>query len=267
MLSRFISAAVLTSLSFYALAAQESCFVYAETYYEQVYCEIKQKSPDTVLPSFIDFKKNTPRMQAMLLKRKAESLGIKIKMPAGLSKKSGSKKAIGGAVNIAADQPASHAQMITECRLTGALIACRNGRFFLTGNKKNGALPDSALRDENRLKLSNFQGDERDERALRVFLTEQYTRYLEKMLEIGLGGATMSFTKFYLLFEDIEAKGADFSARFETMYQFLKKDKANMFVGEAADPISGLSIDDCARLTDKMFVCDNQRRNSIYLKQ
>lgn len=266
MLCRIVSAAVLTILSFYALAAQESCFVYAETYYEQVYCEIKQKAPATVLPSFIDFKKNNPRMQAMLLKRKAEALGIAMKMPADSSKKGSANKVNISSTGLAADQPASHAQMITECRLAGALITCGNGRFLLAGNKKNGAISASALQDQNRLKLSNFDGDESDERALRLFLTEQYTRYLEKMLEIGLGGATMSFTKFYLLFEDMSDKGADFSARFETMYQFLKKDKANMFVSEGVNPIAGLTIDDCARLTDKMFVCDNQRRNTIYIK-
>lgn len=267
MLRRIVTAAILTILSFTALAVQESCFVYAETYYEQVYCEIKQKAPATVLPSFIDFKKNNPRMQAMLLKRKAEALGITMKMPADSSKKSSANKVSISPASLAEEQPASHAQMITECRLAGALITCGNGSFLLTGNKKNGAISDSALKDQNRLKLSNFQGDESDERALRLFLTEQYTHYLEKMLEIGLGGATMSFTKFYLLFEDMSDKGADFSARFETMFQFLKKDKANMFVSEAADPISGLTMDDCARLTDKMFACDNRRRNTIYLKQ
>ena len=267
MLTRLVGATIVALLPLSAFAEQESCFVYAETYYEQLYCEIKEKAPQTVLPSFIDFKKNEPRMQAMLLKRKAESLGIEIKMPEASAKKSSTKKSEAGFASPTVDQPASHVQMVADCHLSESLIACRDGQFLLTGNKKNSALPVSALQDENQLKLSNFQGDDGDERALRLFLTAQYARYLEKMLEIGLGGATMCFTKFYLLFEDMSDKGADFSARFETMYRFLKKDKANIFVSEATDPISGLTIDDCARLTHKMFVCDNQRRNTIYIKQ
>ena len=250
-----------------AFASQTSCFAFAETYYEQVYCEIRQKSPETVLPAFLDFKNNDARMQAMLLKRKAEALGIPLKIPASTSGKKTAAKSIKNTIERPVDQSASAAQTAMACQYKNAHIECRDGRFLLAGNRRNSDIPSTALQDQNRLKLDNYGGNRNDTQQLTLFLTRQYVHYLEKMVEIGLGGATMSFTKFYALFEDISDKGADFSARFETMYEFLKKDKASMFVSVAADPIAGLTINECARLTNAMFVCDNKRRNAIYLKQ
>ena len=83
-----------------AFASQTSCFAFAETYYEQVYCEIRQKSPETVLPAFLDFKNNDARMQAMLLKRKAEALGIPLKIPASTSGKKTAAKSIKNTIEL-----------------------------------------------------------------------------------------------------------------------------------------------------------------------
>ena len=253
--------------AFEARASQTSCFAYAETYYEQVYCEIKQKSPSTVLPAFFDFKKNDARMQAMLLKRKAEALGIAFNMPASKSKKVKSVKRAEARPERPHNQQISAPQSRAECQFSVTYIDCSDGQFSLIGNKANNKIARTALQNQNRLKLNNYRADRADQQQLNLFLTQQYIHYLEKMVEIGLGGATMSFTKFYALFEDISDKGADFSARFETMYEFLKKDKANMSVNERAVSIAGLNINDCAQLTSSMFVCDNRRRNSIYLKR
>tara|TARA_R110001592_G_scaffold52511_8_gene160708 strand:- start:25521 stop:25838 length:318 start_codon:yes stop_codon:yes gene_type:complete len=57
-----------------------ACFNQAETYYEQIYCEIKAKGQGVSLPSFVDFRKNNEQMQALLLKRKAEALNIPFTM-------------------------------------------------------------------------------------------------------------------------------------------------------------------------------------------
>jgi hypothetical protein len=253
--------------SFLVEAVQASCFALAETYYEQLYCEVKEKSPSTVLPAFVDFKKNNEQMQALLLKRKAQALGIFVKMPATAPRasrqESHQESRLENADNLARQRP----QTTAACQFSGQGIDCSGTQFLLTGNKPNSKIPTTALQDKNRLTLNNYGGDLNDHQALTVFLTNEYTHYLEKMLEIGLGGATMSFTKFYTLFLDIRSKGGDFASRFETMYQFLKKDKSTISVSEKTEMIAGISMADCARLTDDMFTCDNQRRNSIYLKQ
>ena len=242
-----------------AIAAQSSCFELAETYYENKYCEVKQKSPGATLPAFGDFRKNAPRMQAMLLKRKAEAAGIDLQMPGAAKKKLPLKKSL---LDTSVSSPVVH-----SCELKQALITCSDGQFVLTGNKRNSNISRTALQSSNRLTLNNYDGDLNDRQEVIAFLTVQYTRYLEKMLALGLGGVTMSFTKFHTLFWEIENKGADFSKRFETMYEYLKKDKSAIGVSERASSIAGITIDACARLTSNMFTCDNNTTNSIYLKQ
>ena len=242
-----------------AIAAQSSCFELAETYYENKYCEVKQKSPGATLPAFGDFRKNAPRMQAMLLKRKAEAAGIDLQMPGAAKKKLPLKKSL---LDTSVSSPVVH-----SCELKQALITCSDGQFVLTGNKRNSNISRTALQSSNRLTLNNYDGDLNDRQEVIAFLTVQYTRYLEKMLTLGLGGVTMSFTKFHTLFWEIENKGADFSKRFETMYEYLKKDKSAIGVSERASSIAGITIDACARLTSNMFTCDNNTTNSIYLKQ
>jgi hypothetical protein len=265
------SACALLCFSFAVEAVQASCFALAETYYEQLYCEVKEEAPSTVLPAFVDFKKNNEQMQALLLKRKAEALGISVKMPAtareanhrDTSLENHPENPFESAENLVQQDP----QATAACQFSGQGINCSGTQFLLTGNKPNSKIPPTALHDKNRLTLNNYSGDLNDHQALILFLTNEYTHYLEKMLEIGLGGATMSFTKFYTLFLDIRSKGGDFASRFETMYQFLKKDKLTIGVSGKTEMIAGISMADCARLTDDMFTCDNQRRNSIYLKQ
>lgn len=263
MLVRLVSACVLWCFSFVVDAVQASCFALAETYYEQLYCEVKEESPSTVLPAFVDFRKNNERMQALLLKRKAQALGIAVKMPAKAPQASHQASPLEIEENLSPPSP----QSTEACQFNGQGIDCSGTQFLLTGNKPNSKLSLMALQDKNRLKLNNYGGDLNDQQALTLFLTKEYTHYLEKMLEIGLGGVTMSFTKFYNLFLDIQSKGGDFAARFETMYQFLKKDKSTIGISGKTEMIAGISMADCARLTDAMFTCDNQHRNSIYLRQ
>jgi len=259
MFIRFASLCAFMCLPHIAIAAQSSCYELAETYYENKYCEIKQKSPRAALPAFGDFKKNAPRMQAMLLKRKAEAAGIDLQMP-GAAKKNFSPKKSSSDTSVSVP-------VASSCELKQTLITCPDGQFVLTGNKRNSKISRTALQSDNRLTLNNYNGDLNDREEIIAFLTVQYTRYLEKMLALGLGGVTMSFTKFHTLFWEIENRGADFSKRFETMYEYLKKDKSAIGVSERASSIAGITIDECARLTRNMFTCDNNTTNSIYLKQ
>lgn len=234
-----------------------SCFKKAETYYEQIYCEIKAKGQGVSLPSFIDFKKNNEQMQALLLKRKAEALNIPINMP---KKKNALPKEN---KKINASTAEAH---LTNCQYLERTIKCRDGVFSIVGNKSNSVLKPAALSDNNKLGIYKFEGDSKDKTQILDYLKKSYTRYIEKMLEIGLAGATMSFTKFYYLFQDLSDQGVDFQQRFETMYNYLKVDKRSLGVTEHIDAIHGLAISHCSRLKDNLFTCDNGTTNRVYVR-
>ena len=173
MFIRFASLCAFMCVPVVAIAAQSSCFELAETYYENKYCEVKQKSPGATLPAFGDFKKNAPRMQAMLLKRKAEAVGIDLQMPGAAKKKLPLKKSL---LDTSVSSPVVH-----SCELKQTLITCPDGQFVLTGNKRNSKISRTALQSSNRLTLNNYDGDLNDRQEVIAFLTVQYTRYLEKM--------------------------------------------------------------------------------------
>ena len=69
------------------------------------------------------------------------------------------------------------------------------------------------------------------------------------------------------MFFDLQEKGLDFSQRFETMYGFLKKDKATMGVSETLTPDSQLETKDCDPLAEHMWVCSRSGRNYLYLAE
>ncbi len=77
----------------------------------------------------------------------------------------------------------------------------------------------------------------------------------------------MTYGKFTYLYQDINSKGLDFSQRFETMYSFLKKDKASMGISESTATPQGLVASDCSPLGDSYYVCEKQGRNFIFVRQ
>lgn len=233
------------------------CFNQADTYYQQIYCEIKAQGEGASLPSFSDFKKNNEQMQALLLKRKAEALRIPFKMPTNQSRNSQPKRKVDS-------QPV--AVSTSRCEYLERSIKCNDGVFSIVANQSNTELKRSVLNDSNKLALERFSGDRNNETMVLDHLTKSYTRYIEKMLEIGLGGSTMSFTKFYYLYEGLSDQGVDFEQRFETMYAYLKLDKRNLAVTREVSAIQGLSIDDCSRLKKNLFTCDNKAANRVYIK-
>lgn len=234
-----------------------ACFSQAETYYEQIYCEIKAKDQHVSLPSFIDFKKNNEQMQALLLKRKAEALNIPFTMQ--------KKKSAVSERNKKVDESAEKAYS-TNCQYLERTIKCRDGIFSIVGNKSNAVLQREALSSKNKLEFSKFTGDRNNKTQVLDYLTKCYTLYIEKMVEIGLAGTTMSFTKFYYIFQDLSEQGVDFQQRFETMYAYLKVDKRSISVAENVNPIQGLTIAHCSRLKNNLFTCDNGTTNRVYIK-
>jgi len=269
-----------------ASAAISKCFVQAKTYYEQIYCEIKEQGKGKALPTFVDFKKNNEITQALLLKRDAAALHISIKMP----KRNTSKKGLASSTtklkqkvslenqqtlnskarsktNSQTSQHPSPASNSNPCSLIGNIITCNALKFYQIGNKTNSALKPGALDRQNKIGLTPFIGKKTHQSKIDSYLYTSYALYIEKMLEIGLGGVTMSFTKFAYLFNDLLEKKVDFASRFETMYRFLKKDKQQLAVSEKITPANHLTIDDCFKLTNRIYICDNRARNYVYVKQ
>lgn len=253
--------------------ADQFCFALAETYYEQVYCQLQTKAQTKGLPSFNQFKKNNEAVQASLLKRPAERNGIKLPM----------RKAQPPTTTVAPpkiiDRPqvslpktvvnepdatlmrsiSTESKNTMGCELLAKQIRCASQVFKLVGNKANHRLANNALSIDNKMDLPRYQSG-----ALSQYLGHAYARYIAKMCDIGLCGVTMTYGKFAYLYQDLHSKGLDFPQRFEIMYGFLKKDKANMGVSESSNAPQGLSLQDCSSLTDARYVCDHQGRNYIF---
>ena len=255
--------------------ADQFCFALAETYYEQVYCQLQAKAQTKGLPSFNQFKKNNETVQASLLKRSAERNGIRLPLPVRTTKPAimsitsperiskpqvVQPKAVINELNSGAVRNIhSVSAPIEGCELTAKQIRCGDRVFKLVGNKANHRLAADALTGDNKMALPAYQGGE-----LQQYLARAYTQYITKMCDIGLCGVTMTYGKFAYLYQDLQSKGLDFPLRFEIMYGFLKKDKTTMGVSESSSVPASLSLQACAELGDTRFVCDHQGRNYIF---
>ncbi|WP_062067687.1 hypothetical protein [Cellvibrio sp. OA-2007] len=264
-----------------SVMADQFCFALAATYYEQVYCQLQAKAQTKGLPPFNQFKKNNEIVQASLLKRPAERNGIKLPAP---TRKTQTPMLTPALIMPAPVSPVVKNPQLSvtetvrreplaeltrkeldgvkhsaECNLAGNQIRCGNYLFKLVGNRANHRLASGSLSPDNKMNLPGYQGG-----ALSQYLTQAYDQYIAKMCEIGLCGVTMTYGKFAYLYQDLQAKGLDFPQRFEIMYGFLKKDKANMGVSESSSVLQGISLQNCAMLTAQRYVCDYQGRNYIF---
>lgn len=254
--------------------AQSDCLAMAETFYEQVYCEVQAQNRHHGLPPIYEFKRNDETTQALLLRRPARKLGIDVPMPRSKTAPSPPPRARApapskGATADVSDTrreaaPPSRYQALSECSLNGARIQCPDKQYQLLGNQSNDDLAPGALEPSNKMDLPVFDGELSEHRAVQAYLHEAYERYVEKMLAIGLGGVTTSYGRFVFLFEDIQSKDLDFSDRFETMYRFLKKDKASMAVNTTPTSDKELQIEDCDPLNAQLLVCSRQGRNYVF---
>lgn len=258
--------------------ADQFCFALAATYYEQVYCQLQAKSQTKDLPPFNQFKKNNEVVQASLLKRPAERNGIKLPTPVRnvqspiaiiVPPKIINKSLVSVPKTVANELDGKLLRSVNaesknslSCELLANQILCANQVFKLIGNKANHRLAKNALSIDNKMDLPTYQGG-----VLIHYLAQAYTQYIGKMCDIGLCGVTMTYGKFAYLYQDLHTKGLDFSQRFEIMYGFLKKDKANMGVSESSSAPKGLSLQDCSPLGDARYICDYQGRNYIFEMQ
>lgn len=258
--------------------ADNFCFAVAETYYEQVYCQLQAKAQVKNLPLFHQFKKNNEHVQYSLLKRPAERNAIKLPSPVKkvavilspvssvppLVVSSGSKASFSthnpDELLLAASRNTHSAAALSRnpsCELSGRQIRCVDSIYELLGNKANHRLATKALDSLNFMALPRVDTDSGS-------LVAAYEKYIGKMCEIGLCGVTMTFRKFAYLYQDLQTKGLDFSQRFETMFGFLKKDKAAMTVSEFISAPVGIKLADCSELGSRYYACDYQSRNYIF---
>lgn len=258
-----IFSAIFSIMAFAQSQSQTFCFASAASYYEQVYCELQARGEIKSLPPFYQFKRNDALTQALLLKRPALRAGIKLPMPKTASH---SAPEVKKNISEVRQQPSSSsAANKPGCRLAEKAILCGARRFELAGNRKNSRLSADVLNAENKMSLSVYTGLLSDQAAVNNYLVNAYRQYLEKMHSIGLGGVTMTYAKFDFLFFDLHEKGLDFSQRFDTMYDFLKKDKAKMAVSEKQVIDSQLRFEDCDFLPESMFACSRSGRNYLFL--
>lgn len=246
--------ALVSSTCLFSASADRWCFTLAQTYFEQVYCQIQASGKTKGLPSYYDFKQNNDMTQGLLLRRFAPRVGIQIKVP----RVSNKAKTVRASVNAK-----SSADVLSHCRLENNSFHCQSTVYRLVGNKNNDALEAGALKPANRMQLPEYQGLLSDVNAIDSYLLSSYTHYLEKMIKIGLGGSTLSYGKFVYLFNDLREKGISFSGRFETMYSYLKKDKQRLSVPLKSQAPAQMSHQDCYPLSS-LLVCAFDTSNWIF---
>ena len=230
------------------------CFNFADTYYQQVYCEIKASGKGNGLPSFLDFRRNTEQMQALLLKPHARKAGVKFELPATTKPVVSVKKTL-----PAPTLPAGG----SDCTVAGLELHCAAASYRLVTNLPNNRLEAGALSAENAMNLPGFSGNRLQAAEVETYLTTAYQHYLQKMMAIGLGGSTMSYGKFAYLFEDLGRKGVSFADRFEVMYRYLKADKRNLSVPVRASLPAGFDTGNCYAIAQWM-VCQAGMHNFVF---
>lgn len=239
--------------------ADRFCWLLAETYYEQLYCEVQAAGQAADLPSLLDFRRNNDKIQALLLRRPAARAGIDVAVPADTR--------LPVPAIIEAAEPRKAASGPDSCQLDHLWLICEGARYLLMSNLANSRLSESVLESSNKMNMPVFRGS-MDDRAARVdYLATAYRQYLEKMMEIGLGGSTFSYAKFVYLFDDVVAKGVDFAQRFETMFGFLKEDKQRLAVNESQPDLPTLQIGQCDHFGHQLVACNNGRKNYLFRRQ
>ncbi|TNF08837.1 MAG: hypothetical protein EP323_00985, partial [Gammaproteobacteria bacterium] len=123
----------------------ETCLLLAETYYEQIYCELKALGQGNKLPAFYDFRRNDELTQALLLKRPTAKLGIELAMPVRTK----------ASVAVLPKSPAQSGSSSPDsvCRLDGPSLYCGDSHYRLVGNKGNGKLREGVLGSGNRMEI------------------------------------------------------------------------------------------------------------------
>lgn len=253
-----------------AQAADDACKEAARTELEKLYCIIVDEGQGAGLPSPTDFRRNDPSVQALLLRRPARRLGLEVPDASATSVQPQQPQAVPepASAEPARPEPESDSRSLGRlagCRLEGERITCPQGRFDLVSNQPNRNLSDGVLGPDNRLGLSSFKGSRNDEQAVRRYLSDAYDQYIPKMVDIGLGANTMSFTAFHNAFHTLEEGGVDFASRMERTFTLLKQDKKTLGVKARYHDELPDDLSLCSSINRHIIVCDNVGANWVYV--
>jgi hypothetical protein len=250
--------------------AEDRCFSAATTDLERLYCEVVAEGGGASLPSQPDFNRNDPQVQALLLKRPAQKLGLKVPQPGQSKAPTAASTGSRPEANNEPREPETAepviARGLANCGLTGERIRCPQADYDLAANQGRAALAEGVLGPDNRLRIDAFTGNRDDEEAVRRYLSSAYDRYIPKMLRIGLGANTMSFTAFHNAFHTLEEGGVDFAERMAQTYDLLKQDRQQLGVKSRYHDDLPESLSLCAMINPDIIVCDNVRTNWIYVR-
>lgn len=245
----------------------------SQTELEAVYCQLKGKG--VVLPSLRDFRRNDPGTQKLLLQRPAAREGISLKaIKVGSSSQKATPNNVGRATpkasvavtseagSFVVDSPSSGSSLDqSACQLQGDVIRCQDKRFHFVLNRPNRQLVANSLSADNRLQLPEYNAGLQ---SVEEYLSVSYRHYIEKMLSIGLGASTMSYSKFYYIWEDTQHQEQSFARRLGKMFEFLKRDKKSLGVKARYDNLMPKALSWCQSLSEELWVCDNKHRNWVY---
>ncbi|MBU2873585.1 hypothetical protein KO508_06125 [Marinobacter salexigens] len=244
----------------------------AQSELERLYCEVVELGGGAGLPSQVDFNRNDKNVQALLLRQPAKRFGLTlpdVSASPELQSKPQSKSKPTTQLRKPVNEPVSEppiAQRLAGCQLRGEGIQCSEVVYELVGNRTLASLDDGVLEPSNRLGILPFDGARSDDEAVRSYLSVAYDRYIPKMLAIGLGANTMSFTAFHNAFHTLERGGVDFSERMERAYELLKQDRRTLSVktGKHDDLPENLSL--CDTINRDVIVCDNVGTNWVFVR-
>lgn len=244
---------------------ERACMANAKTDLEKLYCRIVSEGQGAGLPSPTDFKRNDPQVQALLLRRPAGRLGLEVPEPGATAVETELAGTEPEAEPTAPFDDLPQTRQLADCSLQGRRIACPGKQYNLAENLPNSKLAEGVLEADNRFGLSSFEGDRNNEQAVRSYLSDAYDRYIPAMMEIGLGGNTMSFTAFYQAFHTTEEAGVDFARRMEETYSLLQQDKKTLAVKARYHEELPDDLSLCTVINPDIIVCDNVGTNWVYV--
>jgi hypothetical protein len=250
------------------VSADDRCHSAAKTDLERLYCDVVAEGGGASLPSQPDFNRNDPKVQALLLKRPAKRLGLTVPEPSEPQPPAAASTNSQPEVNSESSEPAEPvvSRGLANCELAGERIRCPQTDYNLAENQNRSSLAEGVLGPDNHFQIESFKGDRDDEEAVRRYLSNAYDQYIPKMLRLGLGANTMSFTAFHNAFHTLEAGGVDFADRMAQTYQLLKQDRQQLGVKNRYHNDLPDSISLCGVINRNIIVCDNVGTNWVYVR-
>ncbi len=245
---------------------------------EKIYCQVQAKGHGANLPRFDEFSRNPELTQRLLLKRPAAKAGLTL--PPEVGQRSAKPKTTESNPPVLATQkntssatkplppanfvkqaPLAGASDFNRCQMRTTSIVCDATSYMLQDNLNNKSLAPHALTDSNQLLLKPAP---KGASNIHDYLREAYATYLIKMMDIGLAGVTLTYSKFYYIYEDVTANKKDFAARFKEMYFYLKKDKSTMAVAKQHANKAPPSLGACDFIARDLIACDNEGASWVY---